>query len=96
MRRGHLEAGAAAGLNDFQDRFGLGKIQAAGQESPQGEFSRLGQPGAVLQGQVQNLPEDRVPGMAVYFHHVLPGVTVRTVHGGQKDFVHHLAGVRRR
>jgi hypothetical protein len=89
-----LKTGAAASLDDFQNSFGLGKIKTAGEKSPQGKFSRVGQPRALLQGQVQDLLQDRVTGMAVYFHHVLPGITVGTVHDRQQDFIHHLAVVR--
>ena len=36
----------------------------------------------------QDFLEDSVAGMAVYFHHVLSSVAMRTVHGRQQDLIH--------
>ena len=87
MDLGHLDGGVGAGPDHLQDRLRLGQVDPAGEKGAQGELSRLGQPGPLLQDQGQDSRQHPVAGVAVDLHHVLPGVGVGGLHPGEEHFV---------
>jgi hypothetical protein len=87
MGRSHPERGLGAGLDDLEDCLGLGKVQATGKKGPEGKFPRTGQTRPLGQRFPQNGFENGIPGVAVDFHHVFPGIRLGGPHEGEKDFV---------
>ena len=62
------------GLDQVADGFGLGKVDAAVEKGPEGEFAGFGEPGARAYGAVETVPENDGGAVAGDFDYVFGGV----------------------
>ena len=74
------------------DGFGLGEVEAAGEEGALGELAGVGEPGTGGEGAVEDGVEDDGGAVGGDLGEVFAGVAVRGEEGGGEGFVEDEAG----
>ena len=86
---GQFQGAAGFGLDQVDDRFGLGKVDPSVEKGPAGELPRLGQTGPATERRFQDFLENEDPAVGLDLGHILPGVGLGLGHEDRQDFVDH-------
>ena len=88
---GGAVARLGAGVDEVDDRLGLGEVEAPVQERPSRELAGLGHPHTLRQNRFQDTLYDHHAAVATDLRHVLAGVGVRLPHDAEQRLVDALA-----
>lgn len=80
-----------AGSDELRDTLGLGEVEAAVEERPEGEFARGGEAAACSEAQVQHALRGHAAAVAVQLDDVLARVRAWAQHWEEEDLVHDVA-----
>jgi hypothetical protein len=91
---GCLQHFIRAGVNDIDDRFGLGKIDSSVKKGPFGKLTGFGNSSAVPQHQFKNRIYSNLTAVGVYLNDILFGVRPGRSHNTEQHLIHYLSILR--